>query len=92
MSPVLFVLEVEMLTLKICQSQLRPGIELPSGQNAQISRHSFLMTHYKVFAMKILTYLLVIALITLCGDSGFTLKTRTVRKTFLSCSLSELVS
>ena len=37
LSPLLFVLAVEMLALKIRQNQLCRGIELPSGQNAKIS-------------------------------------------------------
>ena len=38
MSPLLFVLAVEMLALKIRQDQLCRGIELPNGQNAKISQ------------------------------------------------------
>ena len=38
LSPLLFVLAVEMLALKIRQDQLYWGIELPEGQNAKISR------------------------------------------------------
>jgi len=38
LSPLLFVLAVEMLALKIRQNQLCRGIELPSGQNAKISQ------------------------------------------------------
>jgi len=38
LSPLLFVLAVEMLALKICQNQLCRGIELPSGENAKISQ------------------------------------------------------
>ena len=37
LSPLLFVLAVEMLALKIRQDQLCRGIELPNGQNAKIS-------------------------------------------------------
>lgn len=38
LSPLLFVLAVEMLALKIRQDQLCRGIELPSGQTAKISQ------------------------------------------------------
>ena len=38
LSPLLFVLAVEMLALKIRQDQLCRGIELPNGQNAKISQ------------------------------------------------------
>ena len=38
LSPLLFVLAVEMLALKICQNQLCRGIELPNGHNAKISQ------------------------------------------------------
>ena len=38
LSPLLFVLAVEMLALKIRQDQLYWGIELPEGQNAKISQ------------------------------------------------------
>ena len=38
LSPLLFVLAVEMLALKIRQDQLRRGIALPNGQNAKISQ------------------------------------------------------
>ena len=38
LSPLLFVLAVEVLALKIRQNQLCRGIELPNGQNAKISQ------------------------------------------------------
>lgn len=38
LSPILFVLAVEMLALKIRQDQLCRGIELPSGQTTKISQ------------------------------------------------------
>ena len=38
LSPLLFVLAVEMLALKTRQDQLCRGIELPNGQNAEISQ------------------------------------------------------
>ena len=38
LSPLLFVLAVEMIALKIRQDQLCRGIELPNGQNAKISQ------------------------------------------------------
>ena len=38
LSPLLFVLAVEMLAFKIRQNQLCQGIELPSGQYAKISQ------------------------------------------------------
>ena len=37
LSPLLFVLSVELLALKIRQDQLCRGIPLPDGQNAKIS-------------------------------------------------------
>ena len=38
LSPLLFVLAVDLLALKIRQDQLCRGIELPSGQTAKISQ------------------------------------------------------
>jgi len=38
LSPLLFVLSVELLTLKIRQDQLCRGVPLPDGQNAKISQ------------------------------------------------------
>ena len=56
LSPLLFVLSVELLALKIRQDQLCRGIPLPDGQNAKISQFAddttLILLKYTLFFYK----------------------------------------